>query len=84
MWVVRDPFGMRGGLFSSRTDAIRFATLDHGRPRAAIMVPYLLEFDVRESATAADDETIHTGVILEPRLTPGQSGDSVGRTNAHV
>ena len=83
-WVVRDPLGMRGGLFSSRTEAIRFATLDHGRPRAAVMVPYLLELDVRKPAAAANDATIRAGGTLEPRQAAGQSGDSGGRTNAHV
>ena len=43
LWVVRDPLGMRGGLFTSRAEAARFATLDHGQPRTAILVPYILE-----------------------------------------
>jgi hypothetical protein len=34
---------MRGGLFTSRAEAARFATLDHGQPRMAILVPYILE-----------------------------------------
>ena len=44
-WVVRDPFGMRGGIFTSRAEASRFAMLDHGRPRVAVLVPYTIEFD---------------------------------------
>jgi hypothetical protein len=56
MWVVSDPLGMRGGLFSSRAEAFRFATLNHGRPRAALMVPYLIEFDFKKSSSVAMDE----------------------------
>ena len=45
LWVVRDPLGMRGGVFASRAEASRFATLDHGRPCTAILVPYTIELD---------------------------------------
>jgi hypothetical protein len=36
---------MRGGVFASRAEASRFATLDHGRPCTAILVPYTIELD---------------------------------------
>ena len=45
LWVVRDPFGMRGGVFASRAEASRFATFAHGRPCSAILVPYTIELD---------------------------------------
>ena len=49
MWVVRDPQGLRGGLFTSRREALRFATLDHGRPQSAVLVPYPVEFDTTQT-----------------------------------
>jgi hypothetical protein len=45
LWVVRDPLGLRGGLFASRAEASRFATHNHGRPCAAILVPYTIELE---------------------------------------
>ena len=45
LWVVRDPLGLRGGLFTSRAEATRFATLNHGRQYAAILVPYPIELE---------------------------------------
>lgn len=43
LWVVRDPLGLRGGLFTTRAEATRFATVNHGRACAAILVPYPIE-----------------------------------------
>jgi hypothetical protein len=45
LWVVRDPLGLRGGIFTSRAEASRFATLNHGRPCTAILVPYTIELE---------------------------------------
>jgi len=43
-WVVRDRQGLRGGLFISRTEALKFAMFENGRqPQAVIMVPGELE-----------------------------------------
>jgi len=46
-WVVRDPRGLRGGLFVNRAEALRFAMFENGnRPQAVIMVPGVLELDM--------------------------------------
>jgi len=43
-WVARDQAGLCGGLFVSRTEAIRFAIRENGCPSWAIlMVPGVLE-----------------------------------------
>ncbi len=55
MWVVYDPLGIRGGLFSSRAQALRFATMRHGRPQVALLVPHWIEFDVGRLNQVATD-----------------------------
>jgi len=45
-WVVRDQAGLFGGLFVNRSEALRFAMRENGRPRAVIMVPGILEFSI--------------------------------------
>jgi len=46
-WVVRDPSGLRGGLFVDRVHALKYAMSENGkRPRAVIMVPDVLELDL--------------------------------------
>jgi hypothetical protein len=46
-WVVRDPQGLRGGLFVDRAEALKFALFENGRrPQAVVMVPGILELDV--------------------------------------
>lgn len=39
-WIVRDTFGLAGGLFVDKTAALRFASFetDH-RPNAIVLVP---------------------------------------------
>ena len=50
-WVVRDQAGLRGGLFIDRTEALRFALFENGRrPQAVLMVPGILELDLRAPA----------------------------------
>ena len=53
-WVVRDPRGLRGGLFVNRAEALRFAMFENGnRPQAVIMVPGIFELDLgRKPGTA--------------------------------
>ena len=51
-WVVRDPLGKCGGLFTDRRAAFRFATLLDGHPRSAVMVPGQIELDIREPTHA--------------------------------
>ncbi len=46
-WVVQDQRHLRGGLFTDRTEALRFALFENGhKPQAVIMVPGVLELDM--------------------------------------
>jgi hypothetical protein len=55
-WVVRDPDGLYGGLFISRTEAIRYAMFEGGhRSQAVIMVPGALEFNVSLTLPTPED-----------------------------
>jgi hypothetical protein len=50
-WVVRDQFGLRGGLFINRAEALRFALFENGRRlQAVLMVPGTLELDLDRMA----------------------------------
>ena len=45
-WVVKDARSLCGGLFASRTEAIRFAMYEcQRRPQSVIMLPDGLELD---------------------------------------
>jgi hypothetical protein len=47
-WVVRDPQGLRGGLFVDRAAALKYALFENGnRPQAVVMVPGILDLDPR-------------------------------------
>lgn len=47
-WVVRDRDCRRGGLFVGRADALKYAMFENGNnPRAVIMVPGVLELDMK-------------------------------------
>jgi hypothetical protein len=47
-WVVQDESGLRGGLFIDRAEALKFAMFENGHcPQAVIMVPGVLELDMR-------------------------------------
>ena len=51
-WVVQDQHGLYGGLFVNRTEALKFAMFEGGnQPNAVVMVPGVLELDVRRRAT---------------------------------
>ena len=46
-WVVRDQFGLRGGLFINRAEALRFALFENGQQlQAVLLVPGTLELDL--------------------------------------
>jgi hypothetical protein len=46
-WVVQDEDRLRGGLFVSRAEALRFAMFENGnQPEAVIMTPGVLELDM--------------------------------------
>jgi hypothetical protein len=44
-WVVKDARSLCGGLFTNRTEAIRFAKVECQRPQSVIMLPDGLELD---------------------------------------
>ena len=51
-WVVQDQQGLCGGLFVDRVQALKFAMFENGnRPQAVIMVPGILELDLRSRST---------------------------------
>lgn len=45
-WVVQGPQGRYGGLFTKRTEALRFAMFENNSPHAVVMVPGILELNV--------------------------------------
>lgn len=47
-WVVRGPRGIFGGLFVSRSEALKFAMFESGEPDAVIMVPGTLELSTSQ------------------------------------
>jgi hypothetical protein len=54
-WVVRDRRGLCGGLFATRTAAIRFAMFECPRtPQSVIMAPDGLELDINLDDDAAE------------------------------
>jgi hypothetical protein len=58
-WVARDQNGLRGGLFVSCADAVRFAELANiHQPQAIIMMPGTLELDLQDRSGASDAATI--------------------------
>jgi len=50
-WVVEDDRGLRGGLFISRAEAVKFALFESGnRPQAVTVVEGVFEPDPKRSA----------------------------------
>jgi len=57
-WVVQDQQGLRGGLFASRAQALKFAMFENGnRPQAVIMVPGILELDMTAKPAKSERPT---------------------------
>src|SRR5262245_6115660 len=55
-WVAQDRNGLRGGLFVSRADALKFALFENGnRPEAVIPAIGVLELDMSSNAFAPVD-----------------------------
>lgn len=51
-WVVQDQCGLYGGLFISRSEALKFAMFESGnKPQAVVMVPGVFELDMRRRPT---------------------------------
>ena len=56
-WVVRDQSGMRGGLFVSRSEALRYAMFEADYcPQAIVMAVGFLELDLRVPKKAAAND----------------------------
>jgi hypothetical protein len=59
-WVVQSQRGLCGGLFVSRTAALKYALFENGnRPELVITVPGVFELDMSRSAFAADRSPAH-------------------------
>jgi hypothetical protein len=59
-WVVQDHYGLCGGLFIDRTEALKFAMFENGnRPEAVIMVREILELDMSRKWQG---QTVHTAL----------------------
>jgi len=57
-WVARDQHGLRGGLFVSRAEAIRFAMGENGyRPCGVVMVADTIELDMTHSDKTPEEQT---------------------------
>ena len=53
-WVAQSQHGLRGGLFVSRAEALKFALFENGhRPELVITVPGVLELDMSGAAETA-------------------------------
>jgi hypothetical protein len=53
-WVVQSQHGLRGGLFVSRAEALKFALFENGkRLELVITVPGVLELDMSGSGRAS-------------------------------
>jgi len=62
-WVVQDQRGLYGGLFVNRTEALKFAMFEGGnQPNAVVMVPGVLELDMRRRAATASQLQIAPAV----------------------
>jgi hypothetical protein len=67
-WVVQDQQHRRGGLFTERAQALRFALFENGhRPQAVVMVPGIFELDLSGSASVATQISLLADVSLERR-----------------
>src|SRR5262245_13117096 len=57
-WVVREQGGLCGGLFVSRTEAVKYAMYETGRrPQAVIMVPGILELNLNGERRSGEAQT---------------------------
>jgi hypothetical protein len=66
--VARDRDGLRGGLFVSCADAVRFAELANiHQPQDITMVSGALELDLDDRSGASDAASAQPNATLEPR-----------------
>ena len=53
-WVVQSQHGLRGGLFISRAEALKFALFENGnRPELVVTVPGVFDLDLSSAGFAA-------------------------------
>jgi hypothetical protein len=65
-WVVQDQKGLCGGLFIDRAEALKFAMFENGnRPQAVIMVPGVLELDMKAKPHTAQSPDIYAQMPLQ-------------------
>jgi len=58
-WIVRDPQGLRGGIFVDRVEALKYAMFETGnRPQAVIMVPGVLELTIGSASPQSQGSDI--------------------------
>jgi hypothetical protein len=70
-WVARDQEGLRGGLFVSRAEAVRYAMLANiHHPQDVIMVSDTLELDATNAEPFAAIESASSVVELRSRHSP--------------
>jgi hypothetical protein len=70
-WVARDSDGRCGGLFASRTDALRFALREGEKTASAVvLVPHVLDLFASLSAGVAAPEAMsrEIGIAAEQEL----------------
>jgi hypothetical protein len=64
-WVAREQNGLYGGLFVSRTAAVRYALFENGHhPEAIISSASPLELDISPSAS---DQAERSALAVKPR-----------------
>jgi hypothetical protein len=65
-WVVQDQSGLRGGLFTDRAKALKFALLENGhRPDSIVMLPGVFELDMGPKPKPARASTLRL-VVSRP------------------
>jgi hypothetical protein len=58
-WVAQSQHGLRGGLFISRAEALKFALFENGnRPELVITVPGVFDLDLSSAALAAHPSAV--------------------------
>jgi hypothetical protein len=74
------PYGLYGGLFVNRSEALRFAMLENGhRPQAVIMVPGNLEFSIGRPAKAAGNDSTRVAETNRRVLASSRSPHTADR-----
>jgi hypothetical protein len=65
-WVVQSQHGLRGGLFVSRAEALKFALFENGnRPELVITVPGVMELDMGGAAFAGRPSAVAAATSVQ-------------------